>query len=386
MIDKFNSLLHFQSENYWYVTVALMILIGAVILVSVLGFYIARHYILRIAEKLSENKNHQWIKAAYHHHVFHKMALLIPGFIIYISLPLFAEMTLPFVSPVIKFFQILTDIYMVMISALIIAAFLNSIEERYNTFKYAKERPIKSYLQVTKMVIYILSALIIISILLDKSLTYFITGIGAMTAVIAVIFKDSILGFTTSIQLASYDMARIGDWIEVPNFGADGIIIDISLNTIKVQNFDNSIVMMPSYALLTGGFRNWRGMKESGGRRIKRAVYINASTIKFCDEKFIQRLKSSTLMQSLLVEMKEDGQITNIKLLRLYLEGYLSIHPDLRREMPLLVRELEHSDKGVPLELYIFTLDTTWENYEHVQADIFDHIYAILELFDLKAM
>lgn len=383
------------TNSTLYGILGIVIMTGIIILTSLLCFYIARYFMLRIVEKISRRGDYKWLKSVYHHRVFHRLALLVPAAIIYASAPLFASITYTAVSALARPIEILSASFMVIVSAFALSGFLNSIEDRYNHFTFSKQRPIKSYLQVIKIVLFSLSGLIVISIALSKSPAYFLTGIGAMTAVIVLIFRDSILGFVASIQLAAYDMVRLGDWIEVPGFGADGNVIDISLNTIKVQNFDNAIIMMPSYALLTSGVKNWRGMSEAGSRRIKRSANIDLNTIKFCDEDFINQLKATPLLQSwisahpVLKTLKSDSTTnltpeTNLGLFRHYVQNYVSHHPGIHQDMTLLVREREADGKGLPLEVYIFTNDTKLENYESIQASIFEHIYAAMPLFDLK--
>lgn len=379
-----------NANNNLYGVLAVAIMIGIVILVSLLCFYIARYFMLRIVEKLSRRGDYKWLKSAYRHRVFHRLALLIPAAIIYASAPLFASITYSAISMLAHPIEMLSAAFMIIVSALAVSGFLNSIEDRYNHFTFAKQRPIKSYLQVAKIVLFSLAGLIVVSILLSKSPAYFLTGIGAMTAVIILVFRDSILGFVASIQLAAYDMVRLGDWIEVPSFGADGNVIDISLNTIKVQNFDNAIVMMPSYSLLTNGIKNWRGMSESGSRRIKRSANIDLNTVRFCDEKLINDLKATPMLEAWVKKQNIENSIkiekiqTNLGLFRQYVQYYVSLHPGIHQDMTLLVRERETDGKGLPLEVYVFTNDTKLENYESIQADIFEHIYAAMPLFDLK--
>lgn len=375
-------------DSNLYGILAVAILIGIVLLTSFLCFYIARYFMLKIIEKISRRGDYKWLKSAYRHRVFHKLALLVPAAIIYASAPLFASISYSVISMLAHPIEILSTEFMVIVSAFAFSGFLNSIEDRYNHFKFAKQRPIKSYLQVAKIVLFSLAGLIVVSILLSKSPGYFLTGIGAMTAVIVLIFRDSILGFVASIQLAAYDMVRLGDWIEVSGFGADGNVIDISLNTIKVQNFDNAIIMMPSYALLTSGVKNWRGMSEAGSRRIKRSANIDLNTVKFCDDEFINQLKAVPLLQSWMkqqnIKKNTENPETNLGLFRSYVQNYVSHHPGIHQDMTLLVREREADGKGLPLEVYIFTNDTKLENYESIQASIFEHIYAAMPLFDLK--
>lgn len=295
-----------------------------------------------------------------------------------------------------------TTIYIIFGIVLVITAMLNCLHDHYKNLDIAKQRPIKSYLQVIKIFLFIVGFILSVSVLTDKSPTYFLTSLGALTAIILLVFKDSILGFVASIQLAAYDMLRIGDEIEMFNYGADGEVIDISLNTVKVQNYDKSIVTIPSYALLSTGMKNWRGMKESGGRRIKRSINIDITSIKICDDELLNRLSKLVLLKNKLAEkitqvknynLKHDidtnipangRQLTNIGLFRYYLENYLRQHPGIRNDMRILVRQLQTTPNGLPMELYAFANDISSERYEAIQADIIDHIYAILSFFDLR--
>jgi miniconductance mechanosensitive channel len=205
-----------------------------------------------------------------------------------------------------------------------------------------------------------------------------------MTALLIIIFRDSLLGFVASIQLAAYDMLRVGDWIEVPGFVADGTVIDIALNTIKVQNFDNSIVMLPSYVLLTNSVKNWRGMEESGGRRVKHAIHLDIESIRFCDDELLANLNSSTAFRVPFIVPDDARRLTNLGLFRQYLMEYFRQYPEIRRDMPLVVRQLQSTNQGLPLEVFLFVNETDWELYEQIQSDMFDHVYGILPLFELR--
>lgn len=371
-------------------------------LVSFISLYIAKRWVLRFFKRLSTEADLVWLNTAFKHRVFYRTLHLIPAIILYSTAHLVALTNLPFSADLTELVSIAATIYMIVIGAMVFTSLLNAFEERYQDFKIAKQRPIKSYMQILKIFLYVFTGIFIISTLMNRSPMYFITGLGAMTAVTMLVFKDSILGFVASIQLAANDMVRIGDWIEVPNYGADGDVKDISLNTIKVQNFDKTIVTIPSYALLTNGVKNWRGMKESGGRRIKRSVFIDVNTIKFCDDDLLLRLKKFDLLteviDSKVKEIDDHNQrsnankdlvangrhLTNLGLFRSYLESYLGNHPKIHKGFTFLIRQLQDTGKGLPVELYIFTTDTNWNRHEEIQADIFDHIYAVMPYFDLK--
>jgi len=372
--------IHFSVhvDSTGWAIAAILTLIVLIILLSFVSYTIAKYFTLTTVEKLIRTKRYPWLKSAYHHKVFHQLLLLVPVFIIYFSGALFKDISFTIVSVTGKPIQIVSECIVVMISVLAFSGFLNSIEDKYNCYQLAKQRPIKSYLQVIKILIYMIAGLIIASILLEKSLTYFITGLSAMTAVMLLVFKDSILGFVASVQLSAHDMIRLGDWIEVPSFGADGYVLDISLNTIKVQNFDKSIVMIPSSTFLSNSVKNWRAMNESGARRIKRLVYIDVSSIKFLEPISLNQLEADL----------ENQPLTNLGQFRKYIDNYLHKRKDIRKDLSLVVHEGEalSSGKGLPFEIYAFTTHTDWDEYECTQAEIFEHVYASLPLFDLKAV
>ena len=263
-------------------------------------------------------------------------------------------------------------------------AFLGSIEDRYSHFPFASQRPIKSFLQIAAIFLYVLALIAAVSLLLHRSPANFLTGVSAMTALLIIIFRDSLLGFVASIQLAAYDMLRVGDWIEVPGFVADGTVIDIALNTIKVQNFDNSIVMLPSYVLLTNSVKNWRGMKESGGRRVKHAIHLDIESIRFCDDQLLANLKASRAYQVPFAVPDDGHRLTNLGMFRVYLMEYFRQYRAIRKDMPLVVRQLQSTNQGLPLEVFLFLNETSWESYEQIQSDMFDHVYGILPLFNLR--
>ncbi|HXZ07713.1 MAG TPA: mechanosensitive ion channel domain-containing protein, partial [Paraburkholderia sp.] len=298
--------------------------------------------------------------------------------------PLLSGLTFPVISALGRPLAILSACYMVYTLLRAALAFLNSVSERYSHFPSASERPIKSFLQIATIVLYVIALISVISVLLDRSPAYFLTGLSAMTALLIIIFRDSLLGFVASIQLAAYDMLRVGDWIEVPGFVADGTVIDIALNTIKVQNFDNSIVMLPSYVLLTNSVKNWRGMTESGGRRIKHSIHFDADTVCFPDEALLARLHSDPGGLLAAVTPTDAQRRTNLGLYRLYLCAYYREHPALRQDMPLVIRQVQSTQPVVALEIFLYVDETRWEPYENLQSDMLDHAYGVVPLFGLR--
>ncbi|MBC8312565.1 MAG: mechanosensitive ion channel [Candidatus Marinimicrobia bacterium] len=281
-------------------------------------------------------------------------------------------------------------------------ALLNSINEIYSQSKYAQRMHIKSYLQISKLILNILGAIVVIAIVSGRSPIYLLSGIGALTAVLMLVFKDTILSFVASIQINSNDLFKIGDWLEAPQFGADGDVMDIALHTVKIQNWDKTISIIPTYKLIDSSFKNWRGMSESGGRRIKRALYIDQNSIQFCSPEQIDQYKSFELLLPYLNEKIAEvdasnsanninmnapvngRRLTNIGTFRAYIQAYLKNHNKIHNELTFLIRQLPMSEKGLPLEIYVFTNITDWIEYEAIQADIFDHLLAVIPEFGLR--
>ena len=301
--------------------------------------------------------------------------------------------------------DLLEKIIISLIALTIVSAFgnflsaLNELHEQSGKFK---DRPIKGYIQVVKILLYIACGIIITGILLDQSPWGLVGGLGALTAVILLIFRDTILSFVASIQISSYDLVKIGDWIEVPKYGADGDVIDISLNVIKVQNFDKTITIIPTYKLIEDSFKNWRGMTLSGGRRIKRAVFIDQSSIKFCTEEMLVKFEKFHLIKDYINQKKEEvkkynkdkgidntelvngRRLTNVGTFRAYLKKYLLQREDISKDLTFLIRQLSPGPEGLPIEIYVFTNKIEWSIYEDIQSDIFDHVLAVIPQFELK--
>ena len=326
------------------------------------------------------------------------MAFLVPGILVYQSIPVTLD-DFPSLIPVaLK----LTNLYITVIFLLIINSFLNAVYAMYQKSEFALYHPIKGYIQIAKIVVFIVVFLLIISLLFNQSPFYMLTGLGAFSAVLLLIFKDPILGFVGGIQLSANDMVRQGDWISMPKFGADGTVLEISLTTVKVQNFDNTISTLPTYSLVSESFQNYRGMKESGVRRMKRSISIDMSSVKFCTQDMLDKFRKITILQEYIdrteaelenynKENKIDNSVfvngrrqTNIGVFRAYLEEYLAHHPLVDNKSDLLVRQLQPNASGIPIEIYAFTLETGFIRYEKVQSDIFDHILAIVPQFDLR--
>jgi miniconductance mechanosensitive channel len=367
-------------------------LICIVILVAVLADLISKKVILIAVEKLVKKTKNRFDDIFMEKKGFHYLSQIAPAIVIYLSAGMF---------PLIKTgLHKLSLIYLITITIIILFKLMESIEEVYSSLSISRERPIKGYVQVFQMIATIIGGIMIISNLMNKSPWKLLSGIGAVTAIVLLIFKDSILGFVAGIQLAANNMIRIGDWIEMPKYNADGDVIEINLTTVKVRNFDKTITTIPVYAFISDSFKNWRGMSESGGRRIKRPIFIDATTIKICTDEMIEKYKKisyiSEYMDSKSKEVDEYNKnidtsqtangrrLTNIGTFRNYVLSYLKNNPEINQHMTLLVRQLEITPQGLPIEIYAFSKNIEWQHYERIQSDIFDHLLAVLPEFDLK--
>lgn len=376
------------------VIIANVTAIFLVILISFIAFMITKKIILRIISFYIHRNRIKWDDMVLDRNVFNYLAHYVPAVIIYVT-----ALNFPDYSAIIERAAI---IYMIVVGLIAVQALLNAIEDIYNTFEVSKLKPVRSIIQALKIFIWIIGSILIVAVIINRSPLLLLSGIGVLSAVILLIFKDSLLGLVAGIQLAVNDMVRLGDWIEMPKYGADGDVVDISLNTVKVKNFDHTITTIPTYALISDSFKNWRGMVESGGRRIKRAIYIDSLSIRFCTEEMLEKYKTfqhitayiehktHILAEYNLEHRIDDTQsvngrrLTNIGTFRAYLQAYLQNHPDIHAEMIRMARQLPLTEHGIPIEIYAFTKDTTWETYEAVQGDIFDHIMAIVPEFDLR--
>lgn len=374
------------------------ILLGLIILLSFIADLLAKRFILRGLTAIVNRTKTQWDDVILRKKVFNRLAHLAPALVIY----LFISIPLAGYDLAISLISGMALIYMIAMGILALDAFLNASLTIYQTFEKANRVPIKGLIQVIKIVIYFISGIFIISIILNKTPVYLFSSLGALTAVLMFIFKDAILGFVAGIQLSANQMVAIGDWISMPKYGADGNIIEIALTTVKVQNWDKTITTIPTYALITESFKNWRGMSESGGRRIKRSLNIDMNTIQFCTEEMLKRFAKIQYISQYIEKKKEEIQVhnqqelvdqsnlvngrrmTNIGTFRAYVEAYLSNQPMISQEMTFLVRQLAPTEHGLPIEIYVFSKDTAWVKYESIQADIFDHILAVVPEFDLQ--
>ena len=369
-----------------------------VIFLSVLANFVAKRLILAVVKSLVSRTRTTWDDTLVERRVFSKLSHLAPALVLYTGMPLALEG-----------YGLLTSlhssaalIYMILVAVLVVDSLLNAVHDIYGTFEISREVPIKSFLQVLKLVLYFVSGILILSIILDRTPLYFLSGLGALTAVLMLIFKDAILGFVAGIQLTANRMVAPGDWIEMPRYGADGDVVELTLTTVKVQNWDKTITTIPTYALISESFKNWRGMQQSGGRRIKRAIHVDMNSIRFCTEEMIGRFSKiqyiSKYVETKRAELAEHNRsakvddsslangrrMTNIGTFRAYVQAYLKNHPMVSQEMTLIIRQLAPGEHGLPIEIYVFCTDIRWAHYEAIQADIFDHILAVLPEFDLR--
>lgn len=369
-----------------------------IIILSLIAYLLAKHFILKGLTAIISRTSTQWDDVLLRKKVFNRLAHLAPAIVMY----LFISIPLVDYDWIISLMNEVILIYMIIMGILALDAFLNASLAIYESYEISNKIPIKGFVQVFKIIIYFSSGIFIIAILLDKTPVYLFSSLGALTAVLMFIFKDAILGFVAGIQLTANQMVANGDWIEMPKYGADGDIIEIALTTVKVQNWDKTITTIPTYALITESFKNWRGMSESGGRRIKRSISIDMNTIQFCTEEMLERFSKiqyiSNYIEKQKIELQTYNQVervdhsslvngrrmTNIGTFRAYVEAYLRNHPKINHEMTFLVRQLAPSEHGLPIEIYVFSKDKAWANYESIQADIFDHILAVIPEFDLQ--
>ncbi|MBW7477328.1 mechanosensitive ion channel family protein [Paenibacillus oenotherae] len=380
-----------DSTAVYMATIILIIGVGAL---TILANYVTKKIVLKIVSSYIRNKRFQWGSYIMERKVIQKLSHIIPALIIYSFSYSFPEYQRLIEQGVV--------IYLIIVALLILDALLNAVNDIYTTFEISKSRPIRGYIQVVKIFIFIIGAILVISRVIGESPLILLSGIGAMSAVMLLIFKDSLLGLVAGVQLTSNDMVRVGDWIEMPKYGADGNITDISLNTVKVQNWDKTITTIPTYALISDSFKNWRGMQISGGRRIKRSVFIDMSSVGFCSPDMIEKFKKIQYLRDYVQEKEEEIQaynrendidrsvvvngraMTNIGVFRAYVMRYLQHHPNIHQDMTLIVRQLAPGETGLPLEIYAFTNDIDWSVYERVQSDIFDHILAVAPEFGLR--
>jgi len=373
------------------------IAIFLIILLAYLSNLLTKYGIVNVLTKLAKRTRNQYDDAFVRNRVFEKLSHIVPALIIYFSVHFVSE-NQSFINVVHAF----SEIYMVLMVLVVFNSLLNTLHDIFSEKLMSKNINIKGYVQLSKILIIGFGLIVIFSIILNETPFTLLAGLGAMAAVLLLIFKDTILGFVASIQLSVNEMVKPGDWIAMPDQNADGIVLDITINTVKVQNWDKTITTIPTNMLVSKSFTNWKGMQASGGRRIKRSFNIDLTSIKFVDEPLMQKFEKIILLKDYLLKKKQEiesyhienqidsgdklnsRRLSNVGVFRKYIEQYLWNNPLINKELTFLVRQLQAEDKGLPIEIYVFSNDQRWAYMEAIQSDIFDHIFAIAPLFEIR--
>ena len=377
-------------------TLAEVIAFLSLIILGVLLYFLARFLINKTVYVLIRRTPSKYDDLLIKNKVLVRICLLIPA----ILLKYFTDETLPSFPDTVEIIIKIVKIYEIITYTAVLLALVNTAHDLYNSFEMSKLKPIEGLVQVTKGVLYAVCVLLITAFLLGKSVSTIVIGLGTLSAVLMLIFQDSIKGFVGSIQLSINDMLRIGDWIVTGP--ADGTVLEINLTTVKVQNWDNTITTIPTYTLVSSPFTNWRGMSESGGRRISRSFNIDVNTIHYCTPEMLEKYKHYSLVKDYIIQREEDiqeynkangidtseimngRQQTNLGIFRAYIKAYLNNNPKLNHNLTMMVRQLQPTEFGIPMQIYAFSSDKQWTNYEEIQSDIFDHVLAAAPMFDLK--
>jgi miniconductance mechanosensitive channel len=377
-----------QLPEAWHNSFFLLCNLTLAIVIVALCFLLARAWLQPILARLLDKLDGRLTDetALERRKLASHLAHLVPALVLQAISPLlFAE-----AGQLASVIGVLIWLYLYLFMGLAIAAAISLVAKSYAHLVTNPTIPYQGIAQLLKLLTFILFSILIISTTLNKSPALLLSGLGALTAVLLLVFKDAILGFVASIQIAVNNMVNVGDWIEMPKYGADGDVIEIALTTVKVRNWDNTITTIPTYALISDSFKNWRGMQQSGGRRIKRAINIDINTIRFIKAPELEKLQQRRRLQSFfqqpeVSELLDTDDVTNITLFRYYVRWTLCQHPSINQQMTLMVRQLQPTEVGLPVEIYCFSADKNWLNYEAIQADIFDRLFAILPVFDLAA-
>lgn len=375
------------------------IMFVGLLIVAAFIYILVRRVIVGVFNKLVKITANDWDDELMNSRIFRWLSLLAPILVLWHGAPkVFHAPELETVGDVIRVVCEVLTVVMVLLS---INSLLNVIERIYRRYEMSRELPVKSFFQVVKIVLTLIGVIFIISTVAGKSPVLIFSGLGAMTAVLMLIFKDSILGLVAGIQLSANRMVARGDWIEMPKFGADGEVLEVALTTVKVKNWDKTITTVPTYALISDSFKNWRGMSKSGVRRIKRSIHIDMNTVKFLDAEMLEKMRHVSLLEDYLKEKEADiaawntergvdasdlinaRAMTNVGTFRAYVNEYLKNHPKISNKETLLVRQLQPSENGLPIEVYVFSSDNRWIEYEGIQSDIFDHLMAVMREFGL---
>ncbi len=378
----------------------IVVVIGSILLfgVCLIGNFVTKKFIVQGIQNFIEKSKNDWDDIFLEKEVFHSLSTLVPLIFIHsLSVPILSNF--PSVIPLV---HVAVKVFMVIVIASVLIKALKAFEEVSTNLPYFKDKPIVSYVQLANLMIYVVAVILIIATLLDRDPLALLGALGALTAVLMLVFKDTILGLVASIQLSSHDMIRVGDWVSMPKYGTDGDVLEITLNTVKVQNWDKTISTIPTYAFISGSFKNWRGMTDSKGRRIKRSFNIDMTSIKFCTDEEIAAFKKVELLKDYIESIQGEiathndtnnndkssllngRNLTNIGLFREYGRQYLLGNENLRTDFTSMVRQLEPTENGLPIEVYCFSKNIDWVEYERIQADIFDHLLSSVSTFGLE--
>jgi miniconductance mechanosensitive channel len=382
---------------FWAEILKLVIVISVVFVISYVANFITKKFISVIVSRIVKKTTFTWDDILLKNKVFHRFSHVVPALIIYYS----SNLVLKGYPDWISIIKSMVFIYMIVMAMLIISAFLKSLNEIYMSMPSSKDRPIRGFLQIVNIFNYSIGSILILSIILDKDPSYFLTGIGAIAAVRLLVFKDTLLGLVAGIQLAANDMVKLGDWVVMPSKNADGVVTEITLHTVKIQNWDKTISMIPSYAMVSESFINYRGMEESKARRIKRSLFIDINSVRFLTMDEIEELKRIQILRPYLENKLKEIEVynqsvafdkekpingrwlTNLGTFRMYAFEYIKSMGFIRKDMSMMVRQLAPTEYGVPLEVYAFSSIIEWEDFEKIQADIFDHLMAVIPIFNL---
>jgi len=389
MFEKLSSI-----HPYMPSAISLMALLVGAVVVDL----IVKRLLVSTVRAFAKRSSLTWDDALVAHNVFGRLAQLAPALLIYAGVQFVPGLQ----ENVVQLIRNVAMGYTVLILTLTLTALLSAANTIYSASEVAKERPLKGFVQVAQIIVWAFGSVMIIAAVLDRSPLLLLSGLGAMTAILLLVFKDTILSLVASVQLTAQDMVRVGDWIEMPQFGADGDVVDVQLHTVKVQNWDKTITTIPTHRLITDSFKNWRGMSQSGARRIKRALFIDVSSIRFQTPDEVAHFTRFALLKDYIQRKKQElvdyhegvatdvdsdvnkRRLTNIGTFRAYAYNYLKNHPKVHKEATLIVRQLAPGPEGLPLEIYCFTNTTEWAVYEDIQSDVFDHLLAIVPEFGLR--
>ena len=395
-ISDFLSAMGMAESTANYLGLALTLVL--ILLLAGVSYWITKRYMVHVIEIVFKRSKNTWDDTLVHHGFVRRLSLLMPIIVIYMT----ADLMLQSQAMASELFKRLAMVFFILAGIWILDAVLLAVREIYYKLDTSEQRPIRGYLDGIKIVAYIMAGIFIVSVLTGKSPWGILSILGGFTVVLMLVFKDTILGFVASIQLSGHDMVRVGDWIEMPKYRADGDVIDVTIHTVKVRNWDKTITTIPTYSLVSDAFKNWRGMSESGGRRIKRSIHIDLNSIKFCNDEMLKRFREFDLIKNYITEKQAEinsynkehtlnteqlingRRQTNIGVFRAYIIAYLKNHPKIHQGMTFLVRHLEPTQNGLPIQIYVFSNDQVWANYEAIQADIFDHLLAAVAEFDLR--